>query len=94
MFLLRLGDSVDGKKLWTYHANMIENLWTKNQVFVVAFSFDYGASNAAMCKELGVKASRTEVNVCVPLVMVTDPPHGLKGLKKMFLSHVMKLPNW
>lgn len=98
----QLGDSVDGLKLWTYHKDIIEQLWIKNKVFVLALSFDYGSSNSAMCSQLGIKATRTEINVSVPhpgdedkkLVLMTDPPHGLKGLKKMFLSYVMQLPEW
>lgn len=96
------GDSQDGVKLWTFHKNIIERLWKSNGVLVTALSFDYGSSNQAMCSALGIKASRTEINVTIPhpadeskkLVLMTDPPHSLKGLKKMVLSYEIKLPDW
>jgi hypothetical protein len=96
------GDSVDGEKLWLYHKNLIAQLWAKNQVFVTNLSFDFGSSNQAMCRSLGILASRTNINVAIPhpgdetrkLVLMTDAPHGLKGLKKMVLSYVLKLPEW
>lgn len=81
---------------------MIARLWAKNHIFVTNLSFDFGSSNQAMCKSLGIHASRTEINVTVPhpgdetrnLVLMTDAPHGLKGLKKMALSYVLQLPDW
>jgi hypothetical protein len=95
------GESVDGKKLWDYHKSLICHL-SEKKVMVTALLFDFGPSNQAMCKELGIKADKTCINVTVPhpgdaskvLVLSTDPPHGLKGLKRMLLSYNMKVPEW
>lgn len=95
------GVSVDPKKLWNYHEDLITSLFKDNGVFVTAFVFDYGPTNQGMANHLGIKASKTETNVTIPhpgdpervLVLSTDPSHSLKGLKRMSLNYEIELPD-
>jgi hypothetical protein len=96
------GDSVDPGKLWLYHESLIKNLWQENKILVTALMFDFGTNNQGMCRDLGVHATKREINVTIEhpgdpskmLVMSTDPSHSLKGIKRMALSYEIQLPNW
>jgi hypothetical protein len=85
-----------------YHKSLIEQLWTKNNIFVASLIFDYGSNNMSMCSGLGIKANKDETIVTVPhpgdetklLILSTDPSHSLKGIKRMALNYEILLPDW
>jgi len=94
------GSTVDPDKLKEYHFRQIRLVKEEANLFVTGLSCDYGPTNQRMLNSLNIKASNKHINCTVPhpadasklLIITTDPPHGLKGIKKGILTYIIKLP--
>jgi len=69
---------------------------------VITYAMDYGSNNKAMMSHLGIKADREDIVCTVPhpadsskvLIITTDAPHGLKGMKRFALTYQLLLPEF